>query len=56
MAAFGPTSTAPPVRRSAAHDVRSQVWRDSLAAMGVVLVGIGALAFVLIVLPWVISI
>jgi len=32
------------------------VWRDALEAVVVALVGIGALAFVLIVLPWVISI
>jgi hypothetical protein len=57
MRSFGVTSTAPPGRRSIAHEVpSSQVWRDALAAVVVALVGIGALAFVLIVLPWVISI
>ncbi len=57
MRSFGVTSTAPRVRRSIAHEVpSSQAWRDALEAVVVALVGIGALAFVLIVLPWVISI
>jgi hypothetical protein len=56
MRSFGVTSTAPPVRHSPAHEVHgSHVWRDSLADAAVALVGIGAFAFVLIVLPWVIS-
>jgi hypothetical protein len=56
MRTFGVTSTAPTVRRSVAQEAHSQAWRGSLAAVVVALVGIGALAFVLIVLPWVISI
>ncbi len=57
MRTFGATSTAPPARRSVAQEMHhSQALRESLAAIAVVVVGIGAFAFVLIVLPWVISI
>lgn len=56
MRSFGITSTGPPVRHPAANGVHgSRMWGDSLGAAAVVLIGIGALGFVLIVLPWVIS-
>jgi len=45
------------VRRSATHETHpARAWRDPLEAVAVALVGIGILFFVLIVLPWVISI
>jgi hypothetical protein len=51
------TSTALSVRRSATHETHpARAWRDPLEAVAVALVGIGILFFVLIVLPWVISI
>jgi hypothetical protein len=59
MSSFGVTSSGHHGRNSVAENARlehSQAWRESFAAVIVVLVGIGAFAFVLIVLPWVISI
>lgn len=58
MRSFGGTSTA----TSRSHLFEAGLprvpaaWHETLAAVGVVLVGLMAFAFVLVVLPWVISI
>ena len=47
------TSTGPPPQLPIADEVHGRhAWRDSLAPLGVVMVGFVAVAFVLIVLPW----
>jgi hypothetical protein len=59
MRSFGLTPTETPERRLLSQDVThsmSVAWRETFAAVAVVLVGLVALAFVLVVLPWVISI
>jgi hypothetical protein len=59
MSSFRATSTDTPKWHLVSQDVThgmSVLWHETLAAVAVVLVGLVALAFVLIVLPWVISI
>jgi len=59
MRNLGVTSTGTPKRHlpleSGVHRM-SASWHETLTAMAVVLVGLAAFAFVLVVLPWVISI
>ena len=50
MRSFGDTSTGPH-----AHGLQS-AWHDTFAAVAIPLVALAAFAFVLIVLPWIVSI
>jgi hypothetical protein len=58
MRSFGVTSIGSPERRLIPGVSRGlpSAWHETLAAVAVPLVALAALAFVLIVLPWIISI
>lgn len=59
MRSLGATSTGTPKRHlppeSGVHRMPAS-WHETLTTMAAVLVGLAAFAFVLVVLPWVISI
>ena len=58
MAGLGLTSSSQVGAHAPSVDAghHGQAWRESLAAVAVVLLAIGALIFAAIVLPWIISI
>jgi len=59
MRSLGSTSAGTPKRHLPSEDGTHRMpalWHETLATVAVVLVGLVALAFVLVILPWVISI